>query len=82
MAVSNKIKSMLELKELSKAGLAAHLQINEQSLRNKFIRNSFSADDLIKTAEYLGIELAFIFDFPQRYTLTTDDLQVKDKKQK
>lgn len=40
--------------------LAAYMGISPQSLQNKFSRGSFSADDLIKIANFTGVELAFI----------------------
>jgi hypothetical protein len=71
---------MLELKELSKPGLAKHMKVKEQSLRNKLNRNQFSADDLILAADYLGVELQFVVNESIKHTLTVDDLQVMDKK--
>ena len=75
MAISSKIKALLTLKGKDHAGLADHLGISYQALSNKFYRNSFSADDLIKISAYLECELAFVVDSSQRITLTDDDLK-------
>lgn len=60
MAVSSKIKALLQLSGKDHAGLAAHLGISGQALSNKFYRDSFSAADLIKIAEYTECPLAFL----------------------
>lgn len=77
MSVSSKIKALLNLTEKNSAGLAAHLKINQQSLRNKFNRNSFSADDLIKAAEFCGVELSYKIDDKQKIVLDANDAREK-----
>ena len=47
---------------------------------NKFYRDSFSAEDLIKIADFLGCGLAFIIDDAQRVVLDKSD--IKEKKEK
>lgn len=59
MAVSNKIKTMLTLTGKTHAELASHLGISPQALSNKFYRDSFSASDLIKIAEFCKGTLSF-----------------------
>lgn len=77
VAISDKIKSLVILKRGSYEGLASHMGIPRQSLHNKFSRNSFYAADLIKIADYLGVELAFIVDERQRVPLDTNDISEK-----
>ena len=60
MAISDKIKALLKLKGRNNKGLAEYLGISEQALSNKFYRDSYSGEDLIKVATYLECELAFI----------------------
>mgnify|MGYP004562048147 CR=1 FL=1 len=58
--ITNRIKSLLSMAGKKQIELAAYMGISPQSLQNKFSRGSFSADDLIKIANFTGAELAFI----------------------
>lgn len=60
MSVTNKVKALMHLNNKDHAALAAALGISKQALSNKFSRDSFSAEDLIKVSEALGCELAFV----------------------
>ncbi|MPM83798.1 hypothetical protein SDC9_130867 [bioreactor metagenome] len=80
MGVSNKIKVLLILHNKKTADLAPCLDISVQGVRNKFTRNSFSADDLIKIADFLDCELAFILSDTQRISLALSDLRQDAKK--
>jgi transcriptional regulator with XRE-family HTH domain len=60
MAISDKVKALLKLQGKNNKGLAEYLGISDQALSNKFYRDSYSGEDLIKIADYLGSELAFI----------------------
>jgi len=60
MAISDKVKALLKLQGKNNKGLAEYLGISDQAMSNKFYRDSYSGDDLIKIAEYLECELAFI----------------------
>lgn len=62
MSKSAKIKSLLVLRDKSTKDLATHLGITEQALRNKYNRDSFSTDDLIKIAQFVDCELCLISD--------------------
>jgi hypothetical protein len=73
MSVSKKVKALLNLTDRSDEGLADYLQIERQSLRNKYNRNSFSADDLVKIAEYCGAELSYTAKKGQKIVLDIDD---------
>ena len=79
MAVSTKIKSLMTLKEKTHAGLAAHLGMSKQALSNKFLRDSFSAADLIRVAEFLDVKLMFYVDELQKFALDTKDIKSKNK---
>lgn len=60
MPTTNKIKALMNLKDASHADVAAALGVSKQAFSNKLLRDSFTADDLIKIADGLGCELAFI----------------------
>jgi ABC-type molybdenum transport system ATPase subunit/photorepair protein PhrA len=77
LSVSGKIKTMLALREKTQVELATHLGISPQSLHNKMYRNKFSADDLVMTADFLNMQLAFTVDSQQKFTLSTNDINSK-----
>ena len=74
MAISDKLRAILALNGKKSADLAAYYGISPQAMRNKFSRGSFSADDLIKMAMFLGAELSF-HAADQVITLDERDLQ-------
>ena len=55
--ITAKIKALLAMAGKKNVELAEYLGIFPQSLQNKFNRGSFSADDLIRIAEFTGAEL-------------------------
>jgi len=57
--ITGKIKALLAMAGKRNVELAEYLGMSPQSLQNKFNRGSFSADDLIRIAEFTGAELAF-----------------------
>jgi transcriptional regulator with XRE-family HTH domain len=73
MAISDKVKALLKLKGKSNSGLAEYLRISVQALSNKFYRDSYSGDDLVKIAAFLECELAFIAG-STKIALTLDDI--------
>lgn len=81
MAISKKIKALLNLQGKTNKGLAEYLGISDQALSNKFYRDSYSGEDLIKIAVYLECELAFITG-STKISLSADDLKGKTKPKK
>lgn len=73
MSVSDKIKAGLKLNGKEISSLAEMLNISRQSMSNKFYRDSFSAEDLIKIADFLGYSLAFVGD-KQNILFDLDDI--------
>jgi transcriptional regulator with XRE-family HTH domain len=78
MAISQKINAILQLKGKKKTELAKYLGMNSQSLSNKFSRNSFSAGDLIKIANFLDCSLTLEIDSKQKIIFEMSD--IKDDK--
>ena len=74
MAISDKVKALLKLQGKSNKGLAEYLGISDQALSNKFYRDSYSGEDLIKIAAYLECELAFITG-SSKIALSIEDLK-------
>lgn len=58
--MKDSIKAMVSLKGKTMTELAQYLGMSRQALSNKFYRNSFSGDDLLKIASFLNCKLAFI----------------------
>lgn len=77
MSFSQKIKSVLTLSGKDHAGLAAYLGISNQALSNKFYRDSFSAADLVKVADYCGSTLAFLTNDGNKIALDASDMKVE-----
>lgn len=75
MSVSNKIRALLNLKDMKPQDLSTCLGISVQAVRNKFTRDSFSVADLIKIASYLDCELLFKLNESQKIELSQEDLK-------
>lgn len=75
MAVSEKINALLQMRGVKKYELADFLEMSPQSLRNKFNRGSFSAEDLIKISDFLGCALVFELDEKQKIILDKSDIR-------
>ncbi len=75
MAVTDKVKALLSLKGKKNIELASYLGITPQSMQNKLARGSFSAEDLIKIAEFSECTLSFIVNDNQSITLDTSDIR-------
>lgn len=75
IVVSDKIKGLLNMNGKKYKELAGLFGISEQAMRNKFARGSFSADELIMIADFVGCQLAFEMDDMQKVLLTTADLR-------
>ena len=54
------VKSMLIMEGMKRNEAAAALGITAQAMSNKYNRDSFSAEDLIKVAAAAGYNLAFV----------------------
>ena len=74
MAVADKVKAFLKIKGKDTAALAEYLRISKQALSNKYYRDSFSAEDLIKVADFLDCNLALI-DNTDRVNFDLSDIK-------
>jgi len=75
MAVSDKVKAMLNLKGKKIMELAGYFEMSPQAMRNKLNRGSFSAEDLIRVSMFLDAELSFRISENQIITLDKNDLR-------
>lgn len=58
--ITAKIKALLAMSNKKNVELARYLGVLPQSLQNKFNRGSFSAEDLIRIADFCGAELVLL----------------------
>ena len=75
MAISDKVKAMLNLRGKKILDLAKHFEMSPQAMRNKLSRESFSAEDLIRISMFLDSELSFRISENQIITLDQNDLR-------
>ena len=78
MSVSKSIMVLLAENEKRQADLMDVLDMSsKQSLSNKFSNERWSANDLVKIAEYCGCKLAFILPNGERIILDTDEQNIE-----
>jgi len=76
--VSDKIRSILALSGKRPADLAKLYGTSQQSMNNKLSQSRFSAEDLIRIADFTGCKVAFIFPDGGQVFLSPDDVRPKD----
>jgi transcriptional regulator with XRE-family HTH domain len=75
MPLTDKIKALISIKGKKNIDLAEYLHMSPQSFQNKLSRGSFSAEDLIKIADFLGCSLEFNIDDKQKIVLDINDVR-------
>lgn len=60
LIASETIKEIIKEKNITQVELAEKLGMSKQNINNKFKRNTFSPDELVKIAEALDMQLAFV----------------------
>ena len=60
MALKDTFKAITKNKNVTQLEMAETLGISKQNFSNKVQRNTFSPDELVKIADMLGMEIAFI----------------------
>ena len=74
MAISKKVKALLAQVDKQQSDLLDVLDIkSKQSLSNKFSNERWSADDLVKVAEFCGCKLAFVLPNGERIVLDSEE---------
>lgn len=77
--VSDKIRALLALAGKKNIDLAALYDVSKQSMNNKLAKNRFSADDLIRIADFTGCRVGFFFPDGQSIFLDPEDIRQKEK---
>lgn len=74
MAISKKVKALLAQVDKKQSDLLDVLEISsKQSLSNKFSNERWSADDLVKIAEFCGCKLAFLLPNGERIVIDSEE---------
>lgn len=74
MAISKRIKALLLETDKKQSDLMEVLDMSsKQSLSNKFSNERWSADDLVRVAEYCGCKLAFLMPDGQKIIIDTEE---------
>lgn len=74
MTVSSRVKALLEMAEKDQTALAQLFGMTTpQAMGNKMRRDSWSAKDLIKAADFCGAKLAFILPDGSQLILQPDE---------
>lgn len=79
MSVSDKVKGILKLSGNRQNDLADHFGMSKQTMSNKMARNSWSANDLIKVAEFTGCKVAFVLPDGQHIYLEPEENNSADQ---
>lgn len=74
MAISKKVKALLMESDKKQSDLMDVLDMSsKQSLSNKFSNERWSAEDLVRIAEFCGCKLAFILPNGERIAFDADE---------
>ncbi len=72
MAIADKVRAVLALEGKKNTELAAFFGMTPQSMNNKLSRDSFSAKDLIKVADFVGGRIAIVLSSGQMIYLDSE----------
>ena len=73
MGISKYIKALLSIQNKKQLDLMPILNMSStQSLSNKFSNERWSADDIVKVAQFCGCKLAFIFPDGQQIVIENE----------
>ena len=75
LALKETFKAISKVKKTTQLEMAQVLGISKQNFSNKVQRNTFSPDELVKIADMLGMELAFIDEEGNKFVITSNDVQ-------
>ena len=73
--VNDKVRAILALAGKRNIDLAELYGVSKQSMNNKMTNNRFSADDLIRIAEFAGCRVAFVLSDGQHIFLEPEDIR-------
>ena len=71
--ITDKVKALLALSDKKNIDLARHFNMTPQTMSNKMMLNRYTADELIKIAEFTGCRVAFVLPDGQHIFLEPED---------
>ena len=74
MTVTSKVKAVLAFYGKKQIELAEFFGMGKQSMNNKMARDSWSAKDLAKVAEFVGCKVAFVLPDEQKVYIDADEM--------
>ena len=77
--ITDKIKALLALSGKKNIDLARHFGMTAQSLSNKMVLNRYTADELIRIAEFTGCRIGFVLPDGQHIYLDPEDARTDSK---
>ncbi len=75
MSVSDTVRMAMAKKGMNQADLAESWGSTRQGINNKFSRDSWSGDDLMKLAEITGAKLALVYPDGQQLYFLPDEVE-------
>ena len=72
MSVSDKVKGLLALSGKRQIELADFFGMTKQTMSNKMARDSWSAKDLARVAEFVGCKIGFLLPDGQHIVLEAE----------
>ena len=72
MTASDKVRGLLALNGKRQTDLAEAFGMSKQTMNNKLNRDSWSARDLVRVAEFCGCKLAFVLPDGQNIFFDTE----------
>ena len=79
MAISEKIRCLVQSQKKTQVEIAKALGVSPQSLCNKMHRDTFTAADLVKISDALDCKLLFLTADGQEVVLDKSDLKKGEK---
>lgn len=73
MSVSSAIRMAVAKKGMNQATLAKSWGVSAQAINNKFYRDSWSAEDLLKVADITGGKLMLVYPDGQQILIMPDE---------
>lgn len=80
MSVKNKLNDALTHSRTTKKKAAECFGITPVAMRNKFVRDGFSAEDLIMFADIVGAKMYFEFDDGLKIPFNLSDIRENPQK--
>lgn len=73
MGISASVKAAMDQAGKRQKDLAELYGVSKQSMSTKFKREAWFGKDLVKVADFVGAELAFVFPDGTKLIIKTDD---------